>query len=154
MQNDDENKILNYLADINKEACDYYKIALDKISNDAIKRGFINVESLHCSVVDDLVRRIRQNGGAVEFEQRTCEKTLKYFYDVHDASNENMDEDLLMRVSKAEGECLKTMRLALLENDVQPRTRVLLFRELHSLQLSYDYISSLIAVETSARAGA
>jgi|GEM_PF-1505641 len=148
MKNDDENRILNYLADINKEACDYYKIALDKISNHAIKRGFINIENLHCSVVDDLVRRIQQNGGMADFDKKCCEKVLKYFYDVHDASNENMEEDLLIRVSEAEVECLKTMRLALLENDVQPRTRVLLFRELQSLQLSHDYISSLIAVET------
>lgn len=138
-----ENSVLAELVQINNEASLCYAIATDRLDDESIKRCFSSLQSLHQSVVEDLIKRIRQNGGDRDPLLGTTENMLKFFYEIHDVNGVTTESDLIMQAKLTEDTCLRTMRKAILENDIQPRTRALLFKELNSLQLSHEYISSL-----------
>lgn len=140
---DKENKILENLADINQDACEFYKHALDKVQSPKLERSFADLERLHSGVVNDLEARIRANGGEPDRDGTLAGKTARMFSDILVALKSDVDETLVDRLEEAEDRCLHSMREALDEKDMHGNTRALLISELGTLQRSHDYMKSL-----------
>lgn len=140
---DKENKILETLADINQDACEFYKHAQDKVQSVKLERSFADLERLHSGVVNDLEEKIRANGGEPDRDGTLAGKTARVFSDILVAVSNDIDETLVDHLEEAEDRCLHSMREALDEKDMQGNTRALLVNELGALQRSHDYMKSL-----------
>lgn len=140
---DKENKILENLADINQDACEFYKHALEKVHNPKLERSFSDLERLHSGVVSDLEKLIRANGGEPDRDGTLAGKTARIFSDILVAVSSDIDETLVGQLEEAEDRCLHSMREALDQKDMQGNTRAMLITELGTLQRSHDYMKSL-----------
>lgn len=143
MTYDKENKILGTLIDINQDACEFYKSALDRVKNPRLERSFSDLQRLHSAVVMDLTQRIRENGGTPDIDGTIAGKTAKVFTEVMAKVSNDVDETLVDHLEEAEDRCLHSMREALDDRHMQTNTRALLVSELGSLQRSHDYMKAL-----------
>lgn len=143
MHKDKENRILNELADINRDASSFYKGALERIRNPRLERSFMDLEKLHDSVASDLARQIRMNGGEADVDGTLAGKTAQLFGELLAKVSNDADETLVSRLEEAEDRCLHSMREALDDKHLQPETRALLIGELGTLQRSHDYMKAL-----------
>lgn len=141
--NDKENKILNSLVDINLDASDFYKSALQRVKNPRLERSFSDLERLHSSVASDLSRQIRTNGGEPENDGTFTGKTARVFGELLAKVSNDADETLVVRLEEAEDRCLHSMREALDDKHIHAETRALLVSELGTLQRSHDYMKAL-----------
>lgn len=141
--NDKENKVLNDLVDINRDASEFYKSALDKVKNPRLERSFSDLERLHSSVASDLSRQIRNNGGVAAEDGTFAGKTARVFGEMLAKVSNDADETLVSRLEEAEDRCLHSMREALDDKNIHAETRALLVSELGTLQRSHDYMKAL-----------
>lgn len=140
---DKENKVLSMLVDINQDACTFYKSALDRVQNPKLERSFSDLQKLHNSVVVDLEKQIRANGGTPDRDGTLAGKSARIFGEIIASVSTNVDETLVKRLEEAEDRCLHSMRDALDERNMQANTRALLVSELGTLQRSHDYMKAL-----------
>jgi len=143
MTTDKENKILNHLIDINKDACAFYLSATEKVQNPRFQRSFSDLERLHEGVVIDLSRRLRENGAEVDADGTMVGKAAQFFGEIAAKISNDVDETLVSRLEEAEDRCLHSMRDALDEASIRPDTKAFLIEELSSLQKSHDYMKAL-----------
>jgi len=143
MPNDKENRILNHLIDINHDASNFYKGALERVHNPRLERSFIDLEKLHSSVAADLARQVRANGGKPDHDGTIAGKTAQLFGELLAKVSNDADETLVSRLEEAEDRCLHSMREALDDKSIHAETRALLVSELGTLQRSHDYMKAL-----------
>lgn len=143
MHNDKENKILNQLVDINQDASEFYKSALERVKNPRLERSFSDLQRLHNAVIHDLTQQIVENGGEPDVDGTIAGKTARVFGEMMARVSNDIDETLVSRLEEAEDRCLHSMREALDQRDMQPNTRALLVSELGTLQRSHDYMKAL-----------
>jgi uncharacterized protein (TIGR02284 family) len=143
MTYDKENKLLSNLVDINKDASEFYKAAVDCVENPRLERSFSDLERLHSAVVTDLTQQIRLNGGEPDIDGTIAGKAARIFGEMKAKISSDIDESLVSSLEEAEDRCLHSMREALDDRHMQVHTRALLVNELGTLQRSHDYMKAL-----------
>jgi uncharacterized protein (TIGR02284 family) len=143
MPYDKENKLLNTLIDINQDALEFYKSALDRVRNPRLERSFSDLQRLHKAVIEDLTDRIEENGGKPDVDGTLAGRTARLLGEVMTKVRSDVDETLVSHLEEAEDRCLHSMREALDARHMQAHTRALLLSELGSLQRSHDYMKAL-----------
>ncbi len=138
-----ENKILNQLADINKDACEFYEDASEKVSSPKLKQTFRDLESLHRHVMTDLQSVIIRNGGDAEADETMRGQWAQFWGELKAKVSNDMDATLVSELEEAEDRCLHSMEEALQSVDLSEPTRERLQKDMRSLKRSHDYMKSL-----------
>lgn len=138
-----ENRVLTHLVDINQDACDFYSEASKRAESPEISHNFRELESLHQSVVSDLSRCIRENGGDPDADGTFTGKTVQFFGTLMSKLSSDVDETLVNYLEEAEDRCLHSMQDAIDEQKIRPHTKALLVGELSTLQRTHDHMKSL-----------
>lgn len=138
-----ENHVLTTLVDINKDASDFYKSASQKVQNPNLERSFNDLERIHNTVVIDLTKRIKDNGGKPSVDGTFVGKTTRVFGELMTKISTDVDETLVSHLEEAEDRCLHSIRDAIDDKNLRADTKALLVDEMSTLQRSHDYMKAL-----------
>lgn len=143
MPHDNDNNELQKLINVNKDACEFYEDASEKIDNPQLKMTFRNLEALHEGVIVSLQDQVRLNGGDPEAHETLIGQSAQLFGKLAASISNDMDETLVSHLEEAEDRCLHSMQDAIDDDDVSIQTKTFLGQELVKLQKSHDYMKSL-----------
>lgn len=138
-----ENKILGHLADINKDACEFYEDACEKVSSPKLKQTFRDLESLHRNVMTDIQSVIIRNGGDADADETIRGQVAQFWGELKAKVSNDVDATFVAELEEAEDRCLHSMEDALKDIELSEPTRERLQKDMRSLQRSHDYMKSL-----------
>lgn len=139
----DINKELQNLANINQDACKFYKEAQDQADDPQLKSTFHNLETLHKSVVINLQDHIRTNSGNPDTEETFSGEMREFWGKLMASISNDVDETLVKHLEEAEDRCLHKIQDIIKDKDVPSNTKAVLESEYRALQKSHDYMKAL-----------
>jgi len=145
-----ENKILNHLADLNKDACEFYEEARDEVKSPKLKQTFGDLESLHRDVMTNLQSILVRNGGDADIDETLRGQIAQMWGELKAKVSNDFDATIVAELEEAEDRCLHAMQDAVKDTDISEPTRTRLQKDLQSLQRSHDYMKSLQDIMKSA----
>lgn len=137
------NTELQTLANINKDACEFYNEAQEKAENPQLKMTFRNLESLHKGVVVNLQEHIRANGGKPETSETIVGEAREFWGKLMSTISNDVDETLVKHLEEAEDRCLHKIQDIMKDDGIPTATKEILRSEYQALQKSHDYMKSL-----------
>ncbi|MGN7438380.1 MAG: PA2169 family four-helix-bundle protein [Alcanivorax sp.] len=138
-----ENKELQKLANINKDASEFYHEAHDEVESNALKKTFLDLEQLHRDVYQTIHGKILANGGTSEAEETVVGKAQETFGILMSKISSNPDKTLVTHLEEAEDRCLHSMEDAVANDVFLPETKTMLAGELNALKKSHDYMKAI-----------
>jgi uncharacterized protein (TIGR02284 family) len=143
-------KELQQLADLNKDAYEFYQDAYQKVDNGIIQIAFRNLEQIHRSVVIDLQAYLRANGHKSEANETVVGSTREVWAKVMAAVSNDKDTTFVRHLEEAEDRCLHKIEDIMKDSEL-PRDAVrMLDGEYETLKKSHDYMRDLKAQLKSA----
>ena len=135
-----ENKIINHLADLNKDACEFYEEAREEVKSPKLKQTFSDLETLHRDVMTDLQ----------SIDETLRGQIAQMWGELKAKVSSDFDSTIVSELEEAEDRCLHAMQDAIKSTEISETTRVRLEKDLKSLQRSHDYMKSLQDIMKSA----
>lgn len=139
----DENHELQKLANLNKDACEFYKNAANEVKSAEIKNTFSRLEDLHQQVMTNLQNQIRVNGGDANVSETMTGKAAQFWTELMTKVSNDVDETLVSHLEEAEDRCLHSMEDAMKDDDIRPATKAALQSEMQTLRKTHDYMKAL-----------
>lgn len=139
----EENKELQKLASINKDACEFYNEAQEEVESSKLKQTFHDLEMLHKDIYENIQGKILANGGTSAAEETIVGKAQGTFGILMSKVSSNPDETLVSHLEEAEDRCLHSMQDAVANDTFLPETKDLLKNELLALRKSHDYMKAM-----------
>ncbi len=141
MSND--NKELQKLISINKDASEFYEEAQEKAKSPSMKSTFRELEVLHNGVISSLQGQVRANGGEVEADETIMGQMREFYGEISAMLSSDPDYTLVKHLEEAEDRCLHSMQDAIDSDDISAKTKAVLEGEINTLQRSHDYMKAL-----------
>lgn len=138
-----ENKQLNTLININKDAYTFYNTAQKKVENPELRNTFSQLETLHRNVASHVQERIIGNGGKVEASETVMGQINQFWGELVANISNDVDETFISSLEEAEDRCLEAIEETLKSEDVSAQTKTVLRKELKTLEASHNYMKSL-----------
>ena len=145
-----ENKIINHLADLNKDACEFYEEAREEVKSPKLKQTFSDLETLHRDVMTDLQSILVRNGGDADIDETLRGQIAQMWGELKAKVSSDFDSTIVSELEEAEDRCLHAMQDAVKSTEISETTRARLEKDLKSLQRSHDYMKSLQDIMKSA----
>lgn len=139
----DENNELHKLANINKDACEFYNSAAQEVESAEIKQTFSKLEDLHRQVMTNLQNQIRINGGNPEADETLIGKGAQFWGELMAKVSNDADATLVKHLEEAEDRCLHSMQDAMKDADIRPATKAALQNDMETLRKTHDYMKAL-----------
>ena len=143
MSTEKENKLLNELAEENKNACSFYKDASNEVQHPILQHTFTNLEMLHSNVLKKVKGRIRGNGEAPDIDETIKGQIAKSWNGIKTKLSKNPDVMLVHDLEEAEDRCLDKVQSIMKNDNVSDLTKTLLESEYKKLRRSHDYMKDL-----------
>jgi len=147
-----ELKEVNKLIDINKDACQFYNEAKDKVSTPNLTSKFADLCQLHKGIVSTLQSELITRGATqedVEASETVVGKANKVFGEIMAKMSSEPEAKLISRLEEAEDRCLHSMEDAIKSNDVTTELKTVLKQQLEELRKSHDHMKSLKVAATA-----
>ncbi len=140
----DLKKELQHLANINKDAQEFYQHAYHKVDNGIIKIAFRNLEQIHRSVVIDLQAYLRANGHTnIDTSETMAGSTREIWAKVMASVSNDKDMTFVKHLEEAEDRCLHKIQ-DIMGDETLPRDAArMLDTEYQTLRKSHDYMKNL-----------
>ena len=139
----EENKELQKLANINKDACEFYSEAQKEVESVQLKQTFFDLEKLHQDIYENIQGKILANGGTAAAEETIVGKAQGTFGILMSKVSSSPDETLVSHLEEAEDRCLHSMQDAVANDTFLPETKNFLKSELLALRKSHDYMKAM-----------
>lgn len=139
----DTNKELQTLANINEDACEFYKEARQKAESPELQSTFRELEKLHKDVVISLQDHIRANGGKPDTNETLAGEIRGFWGKMMASISNDVDATLIKHLEEAEDRCLHKMQDIMEARDVPAATKNMLQGEYRNLRKSHDYMKTL-----------
>lgn len=138
-----EHKIQN-LINICEDAREFYTDAIDQTNDSEMKQLFRNMADIRKSVIVDLRAHMRQHNMKIEEPSETVMGQVNKFLGENIAKwSDNADNALVTYLEEAEDRCLHSFQDVSNDNDIPNETRILIKKELETLQKTHDYMKEL-----------
>ncbi len=138
----DQNDVLYHLIDVCEDAKAFYESAAEKAEDPYIETVFKNMAYIRSSIIVDLSRFVKANGGDPEKSGTIPGKTAQFFGELVAHIKPDTDKTLVTHLEEAEDRALKEFHDAMAQN-IPLQTKAVLSQQLGTLQETHDYMKAL-----------
>lgn len=136
-------KEISKLVNLNKDACEFYEEAKEKVDSVSIKQTFSNLETLHRNVMTNLQQQLRIMGGDPEADETFGGDMAQLWANISASVSNDTDTTWVSHLEEAEDRCLHQIQDIMKDEDIDASVKASLTKEAETLRQSHDFMKDL-----------
>lgn len=139
------------LADINKDAYQFYEEAQKKVDDATLEQTFKNLEGLHRGVVMNLRAHLQSQGIDPDIHGTAAGEAREIWTKLMNAVSNDTNETMIAQLEEAEDRCLDQVKNIIEDDDLPEKTKTFLENEFKTLKKSHDFMKDLKDLTTGSK---